>query len=200
VNKEFLQPKYWPTWLGIGALRIFEPLPHGLLYLLGRGLGLTVFLFPTPFKRIARRNLELALPELVSDARERILREHFAGLGCALFETAISWWSSNERIRHITLMNGLEHLKAAQETGRGDGRGHPRSPHAGPPSQSDLRHPGDGSTPRGCGEPRGSAARAQPRPGRGGCPGGSSRCRSSGARPAPDADSSRSEPEGRSLP
>jgi KDO2-lipid IV(A) lauroyltransferase len=119
VKAAYFHPKYWPTWLGIGALRIFEPLPHRLLYLLGRGLGFFVFLFPTPFKRIARRNLELALPELVPAARERILREHFAGLGCALFETAMSWWSSNERIRHITLMTGLENLKAAQATGRG---------------------------------------------------------------------------------
>ena len=64
-------PKYWPTWLGIGVLRVFEPLPHRLLYLLGRGFGLFVCLFPTSFKRIARRNLELCLPELDAAAREQ---------------------------------------------------------------------------------------------------------------------------------
>jgi len=90
VKAAFFQPKYWPTWVGLGVLRIFEPLPHSLLYLLGRGLGLAIFAFPSPFKRIARRNLELALPELDAVARQRVLREHFAGLGCALFETAIS--------------------------------------------------------------------------------------------------------------
>jgi KDO2-lipid IV(A) lauroyltransferase len=119
VKAEFLKPKYWPTWLGLGFLRIFEPLPRRLLYLLGRGLGLLVFLFPTPFKRIAIRNIELCLPELDAAEKRRILREHFAGLGCALFETAISWWSSNQRIRHITMMTGLDNLKAAQATGRG---------------------------------------------------------------------------------
>jgi Kdo2-lipid IVA lauroyltransferase/acyltransferase len=119
VKAAFFRPKYWPTWLGIGVLRLFEPLPHKLLYLLGRGLGLFVFLFRSPFKRIATRNLELAMPELDAAQRHEILREHFAGLGCALFETAVSWWSSNERIRRITLMTGLEHLKAAQATGRG---------------------------------------------------------------------------------
>ena len=112
-------PKYWPTWLGIGLLRLFEPLPHRLLYLLGRGLGRFIHLFPTPFKRIARRNIELAMPELDERARDDILREHFAGLGCALFETAMSWWSSNERIRHMTYMDGMDNLKAAQATGRG---------------------------------------------------------------------------------
>ena len=103
MKATFLHPKYWPTWLGIGILRLFEPLPHSLLYLLGRWLGGFIHLFPTPFKRIARRNIELALPELDERGAARILREHFAGLGCALFETAMSWWSSDERIRRITL-------------------------------------------------------------------------------------------------
>ena len=119
MKATFFHPKYWPTWLGLAILRVFEPLPHGLLYLLGRGLGWFMHLFPSPFKRIARRNIELCLPGLDEAARARILREHFAGLGCALFETAISWWSSNERIRRITMMTGLEHLEAAQRTGRG---------------------------------------------------------------------------------
>jgi len=119
VKAEFFKPEYWPTWLGLAILRVFEPLPHRLLYLLGRGVGLFLHLFPTPFKRIARRNIELCLPELSEAERARILREHFAGLGCALFETAMSWWSSNERIRRITMMTGLEHLEAAQRTGRG---------------------------------------------------------------------------------
>ncbi len=119
MRAEFFKPRYWPTWLGLGILRVFEPLPHRLLYLFGRGTGLFLHLFPTPFKRIARRNIELCLPELPEEERARILREHFAGLGCALFETAISWWSSNERIRHMTEMTGLEHLEAAKRSGRG---------------------------------------------------------------------------------
>jgi len=119
VKTAYLHPKYWPTWLGLAVLRVFEPLPHRLLYLLGRWLGLFVHFFPTAFKRIARRNIELALPELDARARHSVLREHFAGLGCALFETAMSWWSSDERIRRITQMDGLEHLQAAQATGRG---------------------------------------------------------------------------------
>jgi Kdo2-lipid IVA lauroyltransferase/acyltransferase len=119
VKSRFLNPKYWPTWLGIGILRVFEPLPHSLLYLLGRGVGRLAGMFPSPFKRIARRNIELCLPELDAAARDRILREHFAGLGVALFETAVSWWSSNERIRHLTLVEGLEHLEQARRSGRG---------------------------------------------------------------------------------
>jgi KDO2-lipid IV(A) lauroyltransferase len=119
VRAEFLKPSYWPTWLGIAILRLFEPLPHKLTYLLGRRLGLFLHLFETPFKRTARRNIELCLPELSAEERAAILREHFAGLGEAVFETAISWWSSDARIRRLTYMDGLDNLKAAQATGRG---------------------------------------------------------------------------------
>ncbi len=119
MRREFLKPSYWPTWLGIGFLRVLEPLPHGFLYLLGRALGLLVFLFPTPFRRIAARNIELALPELNAAERRAILREHFAGLGVALFETAVVWWSPDERIRRLTYMEGMEWLRAAERTGRG---------------------------------------------------------------------------------
>ena len=119
MKARFLNPKYWPTWLGIGFLRVFEPLPLSFLYLLGRGVGALVYLFPSPFKRTARRNIELCLPELDVAKREQIVREHFRGLGVALFETAVSWWSSNERIRHATMMEGLEHLEIARRAGRG---------------------------------------------------------------------------------
>jgi KDO2-lipid IV(A) lauroyltransferase len=119
VKAAYFHPRYWPTWIGLAILRVFEPLPSGFLYLLGRGLGLFAYLLPTSFKRIARRNIELCLPELDATERRRILREHFAGLGCALVETAISWWSSDERIRHITIIDGMHNLRAASETGRG---------------------------------------------------------------------------------
>ena len=69
--------------------------------------------------RIARRNLELCLPELPVAEREAILREHFRSLGIGIFETAISWWSSDARIRKLTQLEGEEHLQAALARGRG---------------------------------------------------------------------------------
>ncbi len=32
-------PRYWPTWLALGMLRVFEPLPFPLLVWLGRSIG-----------------------------------------------------------------------------------------------------------------------------------------------------------------
>jgi KDO2-lipid IV(A) lauroyltransferase len=112
-------PRYWPTWLALGLLRVFEPLPFALLVWLGRRIGGLLARLPLGFVRIARRNLELCFPELPLDERERILREHFRSLAIGLFETAISWWSSDARILKLTQLEGEEHLRAALARGRG---------------------------------------------------------------------------------
>ncbi len=114
-----LSPRYWPTWAALALLRVFEPLPYALQSWLGRSLGRLLFWVPTGFKRIARRNLELCYPALSPQEREALLARHFLSLGLGLFETGITWWSSEQRILALTEVEGLEHLDAALGGGRG---------------------------------------------------------------------------------
>lgn len=114
-----LHPRYWPTWLALGVLRVFEPLPYRVLVGFGNLLGSVLVRLPLSFVRIARRNLELCLPEQSQAERERILKAHFKSVGIGVFETAISWWSSNRRIHELTQVEGEEHLQAALARGRG---------------------------------------------------------------------------------
>lgn len=118
-STSLLHPRYWPTWFALGLLRLFEPLPYGLLLWLGRRIGDLMLLLPLSFVRIARRNLELCFPDLSADERQRILRGHFRSVGIGLFETAMSWWSPDERIRKLTRLEGQEHLEAALAAGKG---------------------------------------------------------------------------------
>ena len=119
MNLALFKPRYWPTWLGLGILRLFEPLPFPVLAWLGRRVGDVLSRLPLSFVRIARRNLDLCLPEVSVVLRETILRDHFRSVGIGLFETAMSWWSSDERIRELTTLEGEEHLRAALAAGRG---------------------------------------------------------------------------------
>jgi KDO2-lipid IV(A) lauroyltransferase len=114
-----LAPHYWPTWLGLGILRLCVPLPYRVLMTMGRGLGWLLRVLPIRFRRIASRNLELCLPQITDTQRKKILHEHFASLGMGLFETALSWWGSPKRCLQLTRIEGMEHLQAALAKGKG---------------------------------------------------------------------------------
>lgn len=86
---------------------------------LGRIIGSVLAVLPLSFVRIARRNLELCFPEKSLAERETILRQHFRSVAIGLFETAMSWWSSDERIRKLGSLTGQEHLDAALAKGKG---------------------------------------------------------------------------------
>jgi len=112
-------PQYWPTWIGLGLLRCVEPLPYPILLAIGRVIGRLVRRLPLHFVRIARVNLALCLPELPESRREEILNQHFETLGLSLMETAMAWWSSDERIRKLSRVEGIEHLQRALSQGHG---------------------------------------------------------------------------------
>lgn len=114
-----LAPRYWPTWMGLGALRLIQLLPHRLLLRVGRVIGRVVRRLPLHYAQVARCNLALCLPELSPAARERVLNEHFEALGMGLCESAMTWWGSDAEIARLSQVRGLEHLKNALAQGRG---------------------------------------------------------------------------------
>lgn len=119
MRLRLLSPRYWPTWVGLGFLRLVSLLPYSALVSLGRALGALLRHLPLSFVRTARRNIELCLPELSPQAREQLLNRHFASLGVALMEIPFAWWSSPQRLARIVRMEGVEHLHAAQARNRG---------------------------------------------------------------------------------
>ena len=114
-----LSPRYWLTWAGLGVLRLLSLLPLRLKLAVGGALGALLRRLPLRYVRIARRNIELCLPELDASARARLLNRHFASLGIALLEMATAWWCPTPQLRKISRLEGLEHLHTALARGRG---------------------------------------------------------------------------------
>jgi KDO2-lipid IV(A) lauroyltransferase len=119
IHLEFFTPKYWLTWAGVGILRILELLPYATQRVAGAGIGALIRHLPLAYVRIARRNIELCFPRLSPVEQSALLERHCESLGMGLCEIATTWWSSNERVRKLAQVEGIEHLAAALARGRG---------------------------------------------------------------------------------
>jgi KDO2-lipid IV(A) lauroyltransferase len=115
----FWQPRYWPVWLGLGVLRLLVWLPHPARRVAGRGLGKLAYRVLPGRRAIAATNLRLCFPELSDSGRHALLLRHFASLGMSVVELGMSWWASDEELRRLVRMEGLEHLQRATASGKG---------------------------------------------------------------------------------
>jgi KDO2-lipid IV(A) lauroyltransferase len=112
-------PRHWVSWTGLGVLRLLETLPYPVMLVVGRLIGKLARRLPLKYVRTARRNIELCLPGLSGPEREQLIERHFESLGIGLCESAMCWWSPDERIRSLSRVEGCEHLDRALAQGNG---------------------------------------------------------------------------------
>lgn len=113
-DKQLLHPRHWMMWLLMGCWWLLVQLPYPVLMRLGKMVGRVLGVVEKNRISITRHNLELCFPEFSPIERSRLMRETFESAGIALFETAISWWWPNHRLKKIIRVNGLEHLQQAK--------------------------------------------------------------------------------------
>lgn len=118
-SRAYLHPRFWPLWLGVGLLWLVVQLPYAALLRLGAGVGALMRLFARERRMIVTRNLQLCFPNMSAAEREHLVRENFASTGIAFFEMAMSWWWPKARLARLAHVEGLEHLRQAQEAGEG---------------------------------------------------------------------------------
>ncbi|WP_374324082.1 lysophospholipid acyltransferase family protein [Azonexus sp.] len=107
-----------PSLLAVALLWLLHLLPLPLLAPLGRALGGVLHRFGRRRRRVADINIDLCFPELTSEARRQLVREHFALLGRSMLERGILWWGSRARIESLVRVNGEEKIRAELAAGR----------------------------------------------------------------------------------
>jgi KDO2-lipid IV(A) lauroyltransferase len=115
----YYSPKYWPTWLILGLLRLIALLPYRAALCAGRLLGRQIYLFSRQRRRIVDINLAHCFPDKSLQERNRIKIDCFHNIGISLVEMAICWWWKDAQLEPLVEIQGREHLDAALESGRG---------------------------------------------------------------------------------
>ena len=114
-----IAPRFWPTWLAIGLMRLTIRLPYRLQLGIGRRLGKLFRLLSAYRRTIVRTNLELCFPELTNRERQALQARCYESLGMTLIETAAGLWAADSFFEKLGTINGLENLESARQQGRG---------------------------------------------------------------------------------
>jgi KDO2-lipid IV(A) lauroyltransferase len=94
-------------------------MPRGLARLLAACLAFAVYWCFGRLRRVGVRNLELALPELPSKTKKKILKRVYINLGWQLVEFCRMTRYTAENSRNWMRTEGLEHYLRAQARGKG---------------------------------------------------------------------------------
>ncbi len=119
IPSRFVAPRHWPTWLGLGLMRLVSLLPWSLQIRLGSALGSLLYHLIRSRRRVADINLRHCFPEMTASEREQLVRDTFRASAISIFEGGMSWWGSDRRLKPLYQIEGLEHLQAARAQGRG---------------------------------------------------------------------------------
>jgi KDO2-lipid IV(A) lauroyltransferase len=103
----------------MGLLRLVCMLPHRAALWIGRVIGRLTYRFAGARREVVRRNLSLCFRTMRKDEVDGLARAHFEALGMMLVETGLGRWASDEHLRSITTLTGVEHVHQALEAGRG---------------------------------------------------------------------------------
>src|SRR5512140_1549218 len=116
--KTFLNPRYWYAWPVLSLMVFLSWMPRRVLWIIGSGLGSFFFLFPSPNRRFAERNLELCFPEMNPVERRALAKKHFQLTGFALVSLSVAWFAPRWRVERFTVFRDQHHIADALAGGK----------------------------------------------------------------------------------
>ena len=113
---DYLAPKYWPTWLALGLLRLVVFLPLPMIEIFGALLGKLIYIALPDRRTIADINLRFAFPDADEKEIIRMRKLCFKNMGIAGFELALSWWQ-DKRLLKLCEVDGARKHHPTTEAG-----------------------------------------------------------------------------------
>jgi len=97
------------SWLAVAVLWLLHWLPAPALSALGRALGRLLYRFGRG--RVTDTNLALCFPQLPAAERRALGLRHFEALGRSAIDLSVLWFGSDERLRGMVKLAGMENLE-----------------------------------------------------------------------------------------
>ena len=116
---ECIHPKNWLIVLGLLCTRIIVLLPFRIIVTIGQAMGLLLYRISSSRLQVARKNIELCFPALSATEQSNLVKQHFISLGIGFFEVGMARWKSNQSLKKIIEIKGIEHLIRAVKKNRG---------------------------------------------------------------------------------
>jgi KDO2-lipid IV(A) lauroyltransferase len=117
--RHFLHPKYWPTWLLIGVLRLIAFLPYGVIQSIGTALGKLFYKVGGSRRRISEKNIVACFPEFTPEEQTKLVIDSFIATAKGYVESTLSWWGNMQPYLDNLEVHGLDHFEAAKKQGKG---------------------------------------------------------------------------------
>jgi len=114
-----LNPVYWPIWLGFGFMRLCILLPFPVISKIAKIISYPGLALMSERRRITRTNICMCFPHYSNSDVRRLMRQNFYSGAMTIFESALSWWGSDDFFKKYSHIEGIEHVEAALKKGKG---------------------------------------------------------------------------------
>ena len=114
-NKNFLHPKFYPTWILVFLMKISTRIPFKVQLKIGRLIGRLMFILSGHLKKVAEKNLGLCFPEKNKQQINFLVKKNFEEMGISIFETANAYFANNNKISKRLEVRNEKYLREAIE-------------------------------------------------------------------------------------
>jgi len=112
-NQKFYHPKFIPTWILIGLMKLGAKLPFNIQVVLGKAMGFLLYLTLSRFKKIAFNNISQCFPNKNKSEVERLVKQNFESIGISVFETASAYFASDKKVASMISIHNEHYLVEA---------------------------------------------------------------------------------------
>lgn len=111
--------RLWPSWALVFTLYLVAFIPMTAKQRLGKWLGCFLGSKLKSRARVADRNLANCFPDMALNERKQLVQDNFVACCRGFLESTHAWWRDMSPYCKAADVQGLEHLREAQNTGKG---------------------------------------------------------------------------------